>query len=109
MFFANRFFPETQQQDQSIKPKGIKVKEKEIRGSERSIGVLKRQHERKKPEMSQKHLVLQCQQVLHLVLTRQHKREKRPRKTQRLLVLQWKQTMEWYDISTILTIVKNYI
>ena len=37
-FLNNQLFVGTQQQDEAIKPKGIKVKEKEVRGSERPIG-----------------------------------------------------------------------
>ena len=76
IFFV--FFP-TQKQDHGIKPRGVKVKEKEIHGSDRLIGGFEKATQMKKrPRMTQRHLVLQWKQILvvHLVLRRQHEREK---------------------------------
>jgi zinc finger SWIM domain-containing protein 3 len=37
-FPNNQLFVETQQQDEAIKPRGVKIKAKEVCGSERPIG-----------------------------------------------------------------------
>jgi septum formation inhibitor-activating ATPase MinD len=81
-------FAATLQQDQAIKAKGVKPKEKAIRGSDRPIGEFEKATQKKnRPKMTQRQL------ILHLVLRRQHKRGKRATMTQRHLAQQWNEIL----------------